>query len=366
MTERPFQALGLSADADRAYPLLIATRGVTAGELAREMRVSAERARAACRELAGRELIRPGRDDRWYPVPPHAGLLPLVARAQEQLRRGRELVDRLGVEYQRVHEGYRAEEIVQFVEGAAAIRARIAEAHAAARTELMAFSRAAPDTADDLLDCAADWPDPAGAGPRHEPAAHLPGSRLRRRVVVERAELEAAGAFGPLARAAPRLASAATTYVRVAESLPVRLCIADRSVALLPLAAAARPPDPVLLVIGPSGPLDALIALFEAVWAGAVPLVRPAADQPRSAVQLRILAMLVSGSTDAAMARSLGVAVRTVQRHVAAMQRDAGVDNRVQLVWHAARHGWLDDESDDGADAREDTDRNRAPGAGRA
>jgi DNA-binding NarL/FixJ family response regulator len=53
--------------------------------------------------------------------------------------------------------------------------------------------------------------------------------------------------------------------------------------------------------------------------------------------------MLVSGSTDAAMARSLGVAVRTVQRHVAAMQREAGVDNRIQLVWHAARHGWLDE-----------------------
>jgi hypothetical protein len=51
----------------------------------------------------------------------------------------------------------------------------------------------------------------------------------------------------------------------------------------------------------------------------------------------------VSGSTDAAMARSLGVAVRTVQRHVAAMQREAGVDNRIQLVWLAARHGWLDD-----------------------
>lgn len=27
MTERPFGALGLSADADRAYPLLVATRG---------------------------------------------------------------------------------------------------------------------------------------------------------------------------------------------------------------------------------------------------------------------------------------------------------------------------------------------------
>jgi DNA-binding CsgD family transcriptional regulator len=130
---------------------------------------------------------------------------------------------------------------------------------------------------------------------------------------------------------------------RVAGRLPARLGIADREVALLP------PPDgddadPVMLVVLPSPLLDTLTALFDAVWAGGVPLVRrPDAQQPRSALRSRILAMLVSGSTDAAMARSLGVAVRTVQRHVAAMQREAGVDNRIQLVWHAARHGWLDD-----------------------
>ena len=101
-----------------------------------------------------------------------------------------------------------------------------------------------------------------------------------------------------------------------------------------------------MLVVLPSPLLDALTALVRrGCWPPvALPLVRrPDAQQPRSALRSRILAMLVSGSTDAAMARSLGVAVRTVQRHVAAMQREAGVDNRIQLVWHAARHGWLDD-----------------------
>jgi DNA-binding CsgD family transcriptional regulator len=95
-----------------------------------------------------------------------------------------------------------------------------------------------------------------------------------------------------------------------------------------------------MLVIGTSGLLDALVLLFESVWAGAVPLARAAAD--RDALHGRILTMLVMGSTDAAMARSLGVAVRTVQRRITAMQRAAGVDNRIQLVWYAARHGWLD------------------------
>ncbi|WP_410169492.1 hypothetical protein, partial [Actinacidiphila rubida] len=92
MTERPFEAVGLSADADRAYPLLIATRGVAAAELARGMGVSQERAEAACRELARRGLVRQSGDGLWYPLPPQSEFLPLVARAQDQLRRGRELL----------------------------------------------------------------------------------------------------------------------------------------------------------------------------------------------------------------------------------------------------------------------------------
>ncbi|MFF6957128.1 LuxR C-terminal-related transcriptional regulator [Streptomyces sp. NPDC088197] len=337
MSERPFEALGLSADADRAYPLLVATRGVADAELARQMGVSRARAEEACGELAGRGLAKLGRDGRWYPVPPQSTLLPLVSRAQEQLRRGRELLDRLGVEYQRVHEGHRAEEIVRVVEGQAAIGRWAEQLHASAVSELMAFVRTDKDTADDTV------PDPLACG-----SAAVPG--IRRRVVFERAGLESMG-LDPLAALDPP-GTRQQAFVRVTDRLPVRLCVADHSLALLPLPADARPPDPVMLVIRPSGLLDALVTLFESVWADAVPLGRPdAGPSParadagpaRSAVQLRILAMLVSGSTDAAMARALGVAVRTVQRHIAAMQRDAGVDNRIRLVWHAARHGWLDD-----------------------
>ncbi|MBM9509373.1 helix-turn-helix transcriptional regulator [Actinacidiphila acididurans] len=330
MTERPFEALGLSADADRAYPLLVAARGVTPAELARRMGVTADRARAACLELAARDLVRIGRGDRWYPVPPQSGLLPLVVRAEEQLRRSRELLDRLDQEYRRVHEGQRAEEAVRVIEGDSAIRSRIAEAHAGARKELMVFSRTVPGRP--------GHSDPLTGGPD---TAHPTGRSRgpRRRVVVERAGLEAQGAAVPYTGPDQPPMS-----IRVTERLPARMVVADRNLALLPPAADARPPDPLLLVIRPSSLLEALITLFEAVWTAAVPLARPTAAQPHNALHLRILAMLVTGSTDVAMARALGVAVRTVQRHIASMQRDAGVDNRVQLVWHAARHGWLDDD----------------------
>jgi DNA-binding CsgD family transcriptional regulator len=312
MTERPFEALGLSPDADRAYSLLVSTRGIAALELARQMAVPADRGQAACGELAARGLARRGADGCWYPVPPHTGFRPLLTHAQEQLRLGRELLDRLDAEYQRVHQGHRADEVVEVVAGGAAVARTVARFAAAARREVGSFV-----------------PGPAAA-----PRPPVPAG-VRRRVVFERAGLEAAGAFGP--------PGDPLTAARVTGRLPARLEIADREIALLAPPEDAGP-DPVLLVVAAGPLLDALAALFDAVWAGAVPLGRRAeSQQPRSALRLRVLAMLVSGSTDAAMARSLGVAVRTVQRHVAALQREAGVDNRLQLVWHAARHGWLDD-----------------------
>jgi hypothetical protein len=158
----------------------------------------------------------------------------------------------------------------------------------------------------------------------------------RRQVVVERAAVAQRpdGAQGALAGLPP------DAEVRAADRLPVPMCVADRSVALVPLGPGGGPAEPVMLVVGASGLLDALVALFESVWSAAVPLARAGSDG--GTLQQRILAMLVMGSTDAAMARSLGVAIRTVQRRIAAMQRTAGVDNRIQLVWHAARNGWLD------------------------
>lgn len=304
MTERPFEALGLSADADRAYGLLMANRGVAVGELARKMSVSTERARAACEELAVHALIRLGRDDRWYPLPPHAGLLPLLYRVQEQIRRGRELLDQLGVQYQRVHEGHRAEDVVRIIEGAEAVRRRVDETAAAAREELLIF---------------------AGGTEIHASAAGV-----RCRVVVERAVLETGGWS----------AGGAGAEIRIVERLPLQLCVADRAAALVPLTSDGLPQDSLLLVVTSGGLLDGLVRLFESIWIGGVPLAP--ADGTRDTLQDRILAMLVMGSTDAAMARSLGVAVRTVQRRIAAMQRAAGVDNRIQLVWHVARYGWLD------------------------
>ena len=54
----------------------------------------------------------------------------------------------------------------------------------------------------------------------------------------------------------------------------------------------------------------------------------------------RILALMLAGLTDQAVAGQLDLSLRSVQRRLRHLQDLAGVDSRMQLGWYAARHDW--------------------------
>ncbi len=100
-----------------------------------------------------------------------------------------------------------------------------------------------------------------------------------------------------------------------------------------------------------SGLLAGLEALFETVWRQAYPLdpsnVAHAADdvaelaaEGPDALDSKILALLLSGMTDQAVASQLDLSLRTLQRRLRSLMDLAGVESRMQLGWHAAREGW--------------------------
>ena len=55
----------------------------------------------------------------------------------------------------------------------------------------------------------------------------------------------------------------------------------------------------------------------------------------------QIVKMLLQGQAESAIAETLSVSRRTVQRSVKGMMSRAGAANRVQLGWHAQRSGWI-------------------------
>ncbi|GAA3039472.1 hypothetical protein GCM10020000_17310 [Streptomyces olivoverticillatus] len=127
-------------------------------------------------------------------------------------------------------------------------------------------------------------------------------------------------------------------HVRVVERIPAELVIADRAVALLPLASGTE--ESAALVVHAGALLDSLVDLFEDIWHEGRPLpAEPYSAEP-DATDLEILSLLLAGLTDASVAKQLGLGLRTVQRRVRGMMELAGVTTRLQLGWHAAEHGW--------------------------
>ena len=123
---------------------------------------------------------------------------------------------------------------------------------------------------------------------------------------------------------------------RTLERVPVRVLIVDRSVAVVmdggPQANVAR-----------TGPLlDSYCQLADRLWEGAVDMrsgrlqVPGLADKQRRETVLRLLA---DGLTDEAIARRIGVSVRTVRSEVAALMTKLNARSRFQAGLRAAQLG---------------------------
>jgi len=183
------------------------------------------------------------------------------------------------------------------------------------------------------------------------------------RVVYAAASFERAGAWEETARMADQGEQA-----RVAPSLPIKLVVVDRSIALVALRLDGTS---VETMVTESPPLVALLVeTFEAYWARALPIgaaadttgdgLRRLLDEagpegegaPARSVagergglatreQQAILALIGTGLTDEAIAARLGLSVRSLRRRTQALMSALGAENRFQLGVEAARRGWV-------------------------
>lgn len=128
--------------------------------------------------------------------------------------------------------------------------------------------------------------------------------------------------------------------------LPTRMVIFDDDHAMIVLTRRPGPDSEVLLdavLVHQSPLLEVLIELFEAYWTMSVPITPAPAPGDAGDEGLRLLSMLAAGSPDASIARHLGVSERTVQRRIARLQQQHGVQSRFQLGFQIARQRLLDD-----------------------
>jgi sugar-specific transcriptional regulator TrmB/DNA-binding CsgD family transcriptional regulator len=129
--------------------------------------------------------------------------------------------------------------------------------------------------------------------------------------------------------------------VRIADTLPHRLVIFDRTVSFLPVD--PRRPSVGALVVREPAITANLVMLFESLWSGAQDIEEALRSGAPAASELdrSVLMLISSGVKDEAAARQLGISDRTYRRHVADILVRLGAASRFQAGVEAVRRGWL-------------------------
>ncbi|AWW38487.1 helix-turn-helix domain-containing protein [Streptomyces cadmiisoli] len=131
---------------------------------------------------------------------------------------------------------------------------------------------------------------------------------------------------------------------RTIDELVERLIICDETVAFIP----TRDDRQVALELRHAGLVRYLIKVFEFMWNRAVPLSTGApyetAPDGITDIQHSIAKLLVEGHVDEAIARRLGMNVRTCRAHIAKLATALGSGSRAQLGYLIAQSGILKQE----------------------
>ncbi|MFD4260800.1 helix-turn-helix domain-containing protein [Streptomyces sp. NPDC058534] len=325
-----FDVLGLTEEEALTYRALLARPSCAPAELADEFGMQEPKALCMLGRLEQLGLAaRSGEDtSRFVASPPAVAMGVFLAQRQNELRLAELELSSLEETYRASASGRTLADVVDVVQGASAMRQRFEQLQNGARREVLTFVKAPM-----LV-----------VPPEENTAENVAVARgVTYRAVIERPHLE----DNPALLAEIRDLTARGSQVRVVDSLPLKLFVVDRELALVPVADAASPADSGALMVHRSGLLDALIALFETTWASSHHIVAEAGClreiEPGAVDEedVQILSLLVAGLNDKAIATQLGTSLRTVQRRVHALLHLADAQTRLQLGWRAARLGWI-------------------------
>lgn len=319
-------ALGLSALEEQVYEHVASRPSATVGELTTLAASAAER-KAAVARLAQLALLHVD-GDRLTVTPPEPAIGALVHARQQELDLARTHSQQLALRA-RTWESRRAEGLVEVLVGRDAIQVHYEQMQRIAQDQLLLLDRPPyPVTGGTTI----------GANPIE---VERMAAGVVYRTLFDRSLLD-----DPLTLARVRSELESGERGRVLRGVPLKLAIADRALALLPLLDADGSGEPAALLIRSSVLLDSLVALFEALWQRGVPLQVATAGPELEDVDpdLRnVVAMMAAGLTDDSIARQLGASERTVRRRIAGALDALGAETRFQAGLRAAQLGWLPD-----------------------
>ncbi|GAB2630064.1 TrmB family transcriptional regulator [Kribbella swartbergensis] len=295
------EALGVCSEDEQLYRVLLARPESTATDLSRDTGWPAARVGRHLKSLLSLGLISrtPDRPARYVPAVPEAAIELLALRKQAAIVEARLGASVLTTEFRRRDAG-----LFTVVRGAEAVAQRFCQAQQSAREEVLVLDR--------------------------PPYVVLPIEPRRAHGVSYRTIYDLTSLSEP-----SDLVAARSAGCRILRDVPLKLVVVDRRTALLPTS-----PD-VVVELGPSNLLDALLRLFELLWRQASPLSPTSSEGPLSGEDQQLLALAAAGLTDQAIARRLGVAQRTVERRMQRILKALDATTRFQAGLRAGQRGLL-------------------------
>lgn len=320
------EPVGLGPAESALYLALIDHPHTTVPELAAATDSSPARLRRPLSRLIDSGLVtrRAGTPVRYVPAPPEVAIDALVVRRRQELENLRVAAHELGRRLDSAPAG-RGSELVELVEGQAAVRQQLARIQLGAETEVCIID-CPPYITGQPMDNPPEW-QALARGVRYRSIYHAPAIADHGRTQ----EILRYMAAGEQARALP--------------DVHMKMTIVDGRIAMIPLS--FHDADTGVRILVHSSPLlSALIACFDMLWERATPIgpdavaVDPAGSEP-SEIDRQILTMLAAGMKDKAIARALKIADRTVTRRLTELMNTLHATTRFQAALQASRRGWL-------------------------
>lgn len=323
-TAGSLQAVGISYLDEQLYRVLLHNPRATLPQLTAATDTSPVLARRGLARLETMGLVsRQGQPARFVAAAPDMAVEALILQRREELERCRMAAAALLAEYRQA--GQPTGGLVEVIVGREATFQRYCQLLTTARREVLMFDK------------------PPYIGPAENP---LEVDVLSRGVTWKAVYVPEALEI-PERLAQLRIWQEAGEQARVCARVPLKLVMADRALALLPLTAdsEAGSEEHTAILVHPCSLLTTLGMLFDTVWEQSLPL-RWAGPLTGSGAGLdeidrTVLQLLTAGFKDQAIARHLDVSLRTVRRRLSNLMTAHGLTSRFQLGQLAVQRGWV-------------------------
>ncbi|MEV5688485.1 MULTISPECIES: helix-turn-helix transcriptional regulator [unclassified Streptomyces] len=324
------EAVGVSAFDESVYRAVLAGPQSAVRDLAESAGAGAARTGQALRRLAGLGLVRRVGRGQWEAVSPRSALSALLNRRRSEAETVFAGVETAFADLHRLHRAGQLRSdpgaLVEVLTGREVMTRKIEELSRSVTTHLWTLDKP-------------PYLEPVGQPHFNEWETATTREWLERGVDIRGVycleSIEPPGRLETLLNLA-----ALGEQSRLLPHLPFKARIVDRRVAVVLLAGGSQ--DSIVLV-HPSGLLDGLMELFEAYWERAEPLCPEGLGpgEGPSQEEMVLLRLLHAGFKDQAIARHLGVSVRTATRRVASLMRRLDAGTRFQAGAKARERGWV-------------------------